>query len=255
MPVVTPPAKNYPSPLVSVEARIFNDAPEGKRMMPVEIDWGSMGGADFCVAINLQNNSTAPISQIIALSVDNSDCGADIRFVFPDTGETTTIPAYSPKTILEVFTNQLQFFVQAGFNNEVVENTDTTRFSILNFLPPPIAVPVTLEQNAAVDGNLSADGSTSYDLIAAGVNGTVESISVVRNSPITTTGFQRFNITDGDGQTLALGQFDATSGQSHNDVLLNLTGIHVRFTNGLKLTQSGANVGGSYCVNLYYRTP
>lgn len=255
MPYQVPPAVNYPSPLVALSTIYNRVPPDGSRMIPVEIDWGSMGGTSHCVAINLQNNATLNFSQIVALSVDNSDCGADVRFVFPDTGETTTIPAYAPKTIFEVFTNQTQFYVQAGLNNQVVESTDQTRFSIHNSLPPPVAVPITVEQETVAANNLAADGATAYNLIPAGINGTIESIQVLRTSPITTTGTQRFGLNDGAGHSIAVGQFDATTGQSHNDVLLSINPCHIRFSNGLTLTQSGANVGGSYCVNILYRQP
>lgn len=251
-----PPAVNYPNPLVALVARYLNPPREGNRMIPVEIDWGTMGGASHCVAINLQNNATLEFSQIIALAVDNSDCGADVRFVFPDTGETTTIPAGSPKTIIEVFTNQVQFFVVAGFNSETVLANDSTRFSIHNSLPPPISVPISVEQESAVFNAINADGATMTQLVPATVSGTLQGIQVLRTSPFANSGAQAFLIKDGTGKVITGGTFDSDSGTvSFDAIILDLNPMNVRFSQGLQMLQSGVNVGGKYCVNLLFRIP
>lgn len=255
MSLIIPPAKNYKNPTVALVARYQNPPREGNRMVPMEILWGDYS-PNYCVAVNLQNNATLEFSQVVALSVDNSDCGADVRFVFPDTGETTTIPAYSPKTIIEVFTNQVQFNIVAGFDNEIVLSGDTTRFSIHNSLPPPIAVPTTQEQNTISANNLPADGSTTNTILASTVNGTLEGLQVFRCSPFANLGTQMFVIQDGTGKVIAKGQFDTNNASNWFDgILIDLNPMSVRFSGGLTQHQSGTNVGGSYVITALYRTP
>lgn len=247
-----PPAKNYASPLVAVPTNYGDVPPEGAHLINCEILWGTMSSvADRCVNINLQNNATMNFSQISALSVDNSQCSTDIVFVFPDTGETTTFPAYSPKTILEVFTHQTQFFVVA----KGALATDVSRFSIHNTVPPPIAVPISVEQQVAAANNITADGATGAQVIPMTINGTIEAISVSRTGPIASANNQSFSIVDGALQVIAVGTFSSQAPQTVNVLLLNLTDIHVRFSGGLQFLQAGTNVGGFYAVNIYYRNP
>lgn len=252
MSVNLPPAVNYPSPLTAIPSILLDEPREGKKSIPVEIDWGSMGGTQQCVNFNLQNNATLEFSQICAISVDNSQCGMNVVFVWPDTSETTTIPAYAPKVIIPVFTRQTQFFV-VGSGKELTN--DVTTFSILNYCPPPGNVPFTVEQLAISSNNISATGAGTVNLLPSDVNGTVEAITITRHSPISTTGTQTWSIQDGDGTILFAGQFNAITGVAWNAVLLSLSAIHLRFSKGLTFSQSGTNVGGAYCINVIYRKP
>lgn len=247
-----PPAVNYPSPLVAVPVKWDKEPPEGSMLVNLQINWGTMGGANNCINVNMQNNATLNFSQIVALSVDNSQCAADITFVFPDTGETTTIPGYEPKVIVPVFTNQTQFFIQSPS----AQPEDSTNFSLLNTLPPPITVPVSEEQETVSFNNLAANGATAYTLIPGTVSGTVEGIHVLRTSPTASAGFQTFVILDGNSKVISGGQFDIASATADsNVVLLNLNPMHVRFNDGLFFDQGGVDVGGAYCVTILYRTP
>lgn len=247
-----PPARNYASPLVAVPTNYADSPTEGPHLINCEILWGTMStAADRCVNINLQNNAPMNFSQISALSVDNSQCSTDIVFVFPDTGETTTFPAYSPKTIIEVFTHQTQFFVVAPG----ALATDVSRFSIHNTVPPPIAVPISVEQQVAAANNITADGVTSAQLIPVTTNGTIEAISISRTGPIANAGNQQFVLLDGTNSVVAVGTFSTPADVGVNVLLLNLADIHVRFSGGLVFTQSGSNIGGFYAVNIYYRNP
>lgn len=251
MPLVIPPAVNYQSPLVAVPTRWQNEnPPEGPKMIPVEIDWNTMGGANNCVFINLQNNATLNFSQIVALAVDNSSCGGDIQFVFPDTTETVTIPAYSPKVIVPVFTNQTQFYV-LGIG---VASEDVTRFSIQNVVPPPIAVPTSQEQNAVSVSGVSVLATGLTQLVPATVNGTLETLQV---AVYMDGGTLVFDIEDGTGKVIAGGSVTESVGGFLNFVPVDLQDIRVRFQTGLKLNiVSNAGItAGTISVNLYYRTP
>lgn len=261
MPYQAPPAVNYPSPLVMIRDQTQNVRvpPEGYQMVPVEIDWGSMGGADHCVNIDLKQNSTAGFSQICGLSVDNSDCAADIRFIFPDTGETTTIPAYAPKTIIQVFTNNVQFWVQSGLNGQTVSSTDATRFSIHNTPPQPIAVPVTEAQLFANAAAIATSVGTTA-IVAAGKNGRLEAVDIMFQFPTSTDPAKTctWQLVDGDGNVIATGTVGSTSLNSLNvPGVFRVTNMAVPFVNGLnfKITASTIAPDGTASVNIYYRSP
>jgi len=254
MPTINvPSAKNYSVPLNAIPMVTAAEPREGNKLIPVQIDWADMASDQGAVYFNFQNNATLEISQIASLSIDNSACGSDIQFIFTDTSETTTIPAYAPKVIVPVFSNRQDFYVVAS---QFIREEDITRFSILNFLVPPTSVPFTVEQSTVAAENLAADGTTDHELIAPSIDGTILGIQVVRSSPFPNVGFQTFAIQDGTGAILFVGQFDnGTANSSGSAILLDLNPIHVRFLDGLSLTQTGVDIGGSYCVNLLYRTP
>jgi hypothetical protein len=250
MPINIPPAVNYQSPLNAVPTFFAQEPREGRKMIGCEIDWGVMGGDNNCVNLNLQNNATLEFSQIVTLSIDNSLCGADIEFIFPDTTESLSIPAYAPKCIVPVFTNQTQFFCWAPG----AIAGDVTRFSIHNSMPPPVTVPFTVEQQVLTNSNITADGSATVALLGASVNGTLEAIQIMRNGPVTTGGTQNYSIADGSGNLTINGQFSSQN-TTVNFVMLDLNPMHVRFTGGLNFMQSGANMGGKWVVNGLFRTP
>ena len=256
MPLQVPPAINYASPLVSIPATWTKDAPEGPRMIPCEIDWGSanMGGPNNCVNINIQNNATANFSQIVALSVDNSASGADVQFSFPDTSQTYVIPAYTPAVVLEVFTGSTQFFVSAP--NAIA--SDITRFAIHNALPPPIAVPVTQEQQSVVANNINAGVTATTQLVPLGTNGTIQDINVFAQlNQNATAGVVLFSFVDGTGKLIAGGQVGSDNAERKNTLALALSDIAVRFVNGLTFVVTATTIpaGSALAVNLYYRTP
>ena len=255
MALQVPAAKNYASPLVAVPVRWTLPPREGPKMIVCEIDWGTMGGPNNCVAVNLQNNAALEFSQIVALSVDNSQCGADVQFVFPDTAETLTVPAYNGKVIVPVFTNQVQFFVAAGIDSQVVEPADVTTFSIHNSVPPPIAVPPSAEQNIA-NVNAVDMGTASTQLIPAGVNGTLTGAQLSLAMNATNSGSGTWSLQDGTGKVIAQGGVQVSSGNKYNLTLISQPNMNVRFTNGVKLvcTQT-AVLGGTISGNLYYRIP
>jgi hypothetical protein len=245
MSLVLPPAVNYPNPLISVQSRWANAPVEGNRMIQCEVDWGSMGGSGAIknVAVQLSNNAEINFRQICALAVDNSQCGADVEFQFPDTGETLTIPAYSPKVICPVFTNATSFNVACGFDSELVESGDFTTFSIHNSVPPPIAVPTSQEQDTSAVAAIAGAASTTA-IIAAGINGTLNVVYVNYASPF--------------GGLPAAGQMGGGISSAWNVILANLSNVAFRFTNGVNLVQTvagGAAIGGAFNVVLGYRQP
>jgi hypothetical protein len=260
MTISPPPFVNYPNQLTSFPTRTGVTPPEGERMIQVEIDWGSMGGSQNCVFVNLQNNAVMNFSQIVSFSVDNSACGGDVQFIFPENSETLEIPAYIPKAIAEVFTSQTQFYVKG----QGVIAGDITRFTILNYLPPPVVVPTSQEQNTAVVSNISinAGGSGSTQIVPLGVNGTVEAISVFSNIGAGAASFVEAGWAIEDGETspkiLAGGTSGGTAGGTVGAQVYGLSNLSIRFVNGLVFdwtVLSGAATSGGFTVNVYYRTP
>ena len=256
MTLSVPPAVNYQSPLIAVPTR-WDQAPiEGSKIIPCEVDWGTMGGTNHCVSFNLQNNATLNFSQIVALSIDNSLCGSDIEFIFPDTTETLFIPAYAPKTIVPVFTNQTQFWLSCSN----AQSEDITRFSILNSMPPPVAIPTTQEQNAALQSDVTTASSgspSSTQIIPIGVNGTIENIFITYNIYANATGGSvSWALVDGNGKTVCKGYNFGNLNNWASGISFSLSDMRIRFQNGLSFNWSSQSVAaGASDINVFYRTP
>lgn len=258
MPLVLPPAVNYTTPLVSIPALWALRAipPEGPKLVPVEINWGTDAGADLAVNINMQNNAVLNFSRVVAISVDNSACAADVQFIFQDTSETTVIPAYTPKLIIEVFTNGTQFIIYAPNASD----TDVTRFSFHNVMPPPVAVPVTQTQNNATANNINIDktqGGVSTAIIAAGVNGIIEAFDAQAYLTNDSAKNARYELRDGTAKVVWSTQVVSSGLSDTFQAITDLTGLHVPFRNGLycHVVSSTLQTGSRGIFNLYYRTP
>jgi hypothetical protein len=252
MALTIPPAKNYIQTLVALPCIQEKEPSEGRMIVPVEIDWGSMGGPNNCVSFNLYGLAAQTISQICMISIDNSACGADVQFIFPDTQQTYTVPAYSPADTFPVFTNQTNFFV----SSPGALSSDTTRFGLLNFAVAPSEIPITqLQANVTTTSIAAAVGSTT--LIATGNNGTIEAFTINFALPTAAASFnQAVTLQDGSGNVLWGANVAGNTGGTVNMVLGSLTGVNKRFTNGLKLVQTGGTVtGATLDANVYYRTP
>lgn len=137
MALAQPLSVNYPSPLVMIPSDNQLEPVEGRALIPVEVLWGSMGGAGKSVSFNVQNNSAMNFSQISSLRVDNSASLAPVVFVFPDTLESITIAAGVKIALVSVFSNGKQFTVSAP----TAVGTDITRFHLLNFPVLPFVMP------------------------------------------------------------------------------------------------------------------
>lgn len=267
MPLNIPPAVKYANPIVSLpDPWAVTNPPEGPRLLPFEILWTAMGGAELCVEINFTGGgqgSPNDFSRCAALSIDNSGCGASVRFVFSDTGDTVTIPAYSPKVIVPVFSNAKSFFVMA--QGATVLPEDATRFIVHNTLPPPLAVPTSQEQNVAAIIGIECDGTTLTEILPAGTNGTLECGNIQFSSTINGTAFSTtgYTLQDGDGRVLgvmtwAMSGEEADANTPENAKVWDVSGVHLRFTNGLYIQQSTIygtlDVDQVYMnVSLYYR--
>ncbi len=251
MDIQVPNPINYPSPLVAVPSRVMFPPREGNKQIPCQINWSD--APDGCMLVNLGNNATLEFSQISAIKCDNSLCGATVTFVFPDTGETVAFPAYSPNTIIEVFSQQTQFYVVAAGPI----TPDVTRFQILNFLPPPVSVSVSTEQQTASASNVSAAAPLVVDLVAPGINGTLQALQVqfgVANAAGNSNA--AITVTDGNGKQIAYSAVFVKATEQTNTTIIDLSNINVRFQNGITLTVAGLGIAsGEFNANAFYRFP
>lgn len=257
--VTIPAAVNYSEQWVSNPSKLFQDPPEGKREINFEVPWATQGGSNNAVSFNVGSGSVAPISQINSLAIDNSDCGMDVRFIFPDSGYTVTIPAGALNVIIPVFSNATQFILAATINNETEEPKDVTRFIVLNYVPPPIAVPPTTSQSIGAQGFQNVDGSTTLTIISASdalyANGSLLAV-VFRYSGLTTAaGAVQFKLVDGAGRNLYWFEIAVANATIYNVELANLNPVDFRYSGGLFLQQSGPNIGGQVAYTLPVRLP
>lgn len=264
MPLTIPVSRNYPSPLTAIPSLMQDEPIEGRKQIPAEIIWGTaagqMGGTTKTVAFNLQNNATLEFSQISTLKVDNSKCGADVQFIFPDTSEVLTIPAYCPLAVVPVFSNSKQFYVTAL--NSV--NGDTTRFQALNYQLPPVDIPVSTGQsitsNGTFDFPMNAGGTALF--VAATISGTITNVSIFASAiKMAAAGRQVGVLLDGGGNILwevnvALAAV-ADDTRALNVLAASMGGLNIHFSGGLLFGSAAGGavpVGGNWNVNVQYRT-
>lgn len=250
MPLIVPPFSQYQGPLFPLRGLWNKRPPEGDYFVNAEIDWGTANTS--AIQFALSGNSPVALSQIVALYVDNRRCGVDCDFLFPDSGFLLTVPAHA-QGLFPVLTNALMFYVigQGAALNDV------TIVQILNSLPPPIPlVPSTQQNSVSVTGiNALANGTTA--LVPVAISGTLNTLSVsVDLTAGATAGTVQLSVVDGTGAVLWANFFGVPASTTIN-VPINLTGLSVRFRNGLSLVVAlSTNLTvGAVDVNTYYTTP
>lgn len=245
MPLTIPPFNQYQSPIVPLRGLWNSAPPEGDRFVSAEIDW-LVTTTQQAVQFAISANSPVAFSQIVALAVDNSRCGSDVDFVFSDSGFVLTVPAHE-QCVAPVFTNALMFYVIG----QSAAAGDVTAFSVLNSMPPPIMVAPPSGQNHAVVGAIAvANGSTP--IVPPPTSGMLNTISM---SIAMTAGVAAVVLQDGLGRSIWGQTFELPTGASQT-FLVNLTGLNVRFVNGLSCVVSGVTAtGGPIDVNVYFTTP
>jgi hypothetical protein len=243
VPIVVPPFVQYQTPLFPLRG-LWNSPPvEGDRFVSAEINWGVTTKAGNAVQFDLSGNSPVAFSQIVAFSVDNSQCASDVEFLFPDSGYVLNVPAYN-QGVYPVFTNALMFYATAAVANV----GDRTVFQVLNSMPPPVAIQPTQLQTVASVAAISLTASGNTQLIPATVSGTIKamSISAEVGSSATVAGFF---IQDGNGSNLWSALLNVTE-------YFSVMPIEVRFFNGLKAVVSGTSItSGQVNANIYYTVP
>ena len=246
MPLTIPPFSQYQGQLVPLRG-LWNKAPaEGDYFINAEIDWGSANTQ--AVQFSVSGNSPVALSQIVALYVDNRRCGVDCDFLFPDSGFLLTVPAHA-QGLFPVLTNALMFYAIATG----AAGADVSILQILNSLPPPIPLlPSSAQNSAAVVGIAMVNGATV--LVPAGISGTLNTLSLSL-ALVGGPGNVTLELQDGTGAILWANGFTATAGQVI-DMPIELTGLSVRFVNGLRFVIVGlAGITGAIDANVYYTAP
>jgi hypothetical protein len=247
VPLSIPAFAQYQAPLFPLRG-LWNSSPkEGDKQINVEIDWGTFG-ATSCVQFALSGNSPVALSQIVALYVDNSRCGADVSFIFPDTSFQVTIPAHT-QGLVPVLSNALMFYA----SSPGAAVGDTTIAQICNSMPPPIPLTPSSTQQHVSGTGISLSTVATTPLVPAGVNGTLTALSL--NFNITTAGGVIVSIRDGAGNSIWSDSINVTTVPT--TIPINLSGLNLRFVNGLNfvVTTTTFTAGPVVTVNAYYTTP
>lgn len=249
-----PPAMNIGFIPPMVPSIMFKAPKEGPGAITFNVDWSIplAKGLD-AMNVNLQNQATLEFSQICGLIVDNSNCGSDLDFIFPDTDVTVSVPAYAPYTVLQVNTQQVQFFIRAL---EPIAG-DLTHFSVLNYAPSPVAVPVFTQQQSAVASSITIDGTAVTQLVPASVSGSLRAFNISAAWVDAAADFNNlFVLRDGTGRTIWAGNLAGDMANDGQIVLSDMSNLNIRFQGGLQLIQSGGfTVNGTIDANIYYRVP
>lgn len=256
---LVPPAVNYPTPLIAIPSNSQDQPREGRQQVAIDCLWGTMGGTTKTIAINLQNNAVLNFTQISSLKIDNSNSGADVDFIFTDTGEIITIPANTPLCVVPVFSNALQFYVSCP--NATPE--DETRFIVLNYALDPADV------NTSLAGSFSGSGTAVWiapgpvitniipsTIAGVAVNGTLQNliIAVSYLTTFTVNSFGQFQLRDGQGNVFIpawkLGVSSNITQIQVSQVVLQIDNANIRFRSGL-IIEFDVLVGwnGSYNMN------
>lgn len=110
IPIAIPASVPYNGSLQGYPTKFLKKAPEGPKVVSLQIDFAVNGGPNNCVAVNLNVLNVPPLSQIAAIWVDNSSNNFATEIVFQDTGFRVTVPPLTGE-FHPVLTNYLSFVV------------------------------------------------------------------------------------------------------------------------------------------------
>jgi hypothetical protein len=235
MPLIIPPSKNYPSPLVTQKSLSHDRPIEGRKQIACEILWGSMGGPNRCVSLNVaaQGAAAQGFSQISMLKVDNSGNSCDVTFIFPDTQETIVIPLQTPFALVPVMSNSLQFFVSSP-NTSV---KDITRFQILNYVCTPTTVKWDTPNCFAASITTVWVNAVQFDqLIPAGTYGILQNLyfETTKANSSATDAVGNWDLFDGEGNLIFNG-YKANGAAAGNLFRSATVWTPIRFHDGLAM--------------------
>ena len=249
MPLTVPPFTQFQAPLFPLRG-LWNRPPvEGDQFVNAEIDWASY--STQAIQFALSGNSPVAISQIVAVYVDNRRCGVDCDFQFPDSGFLLTVPART-QVLAPVLTNALMFYAIATG----ASGADTTIVQILNSLPPPIPLVASQAQNSVTVTGVNALANGTTPVIPAAVSGTLNTISLSITLASTAGGSVQLELDDGTSTRIWANFFNVPANTTLN-IPVDLTGLNVRFRNGLNLVVVGSTglTVGTVAVNVFYSSP
>lgn len=235
----------YQQPVVPLRGLWNNAPPEGPYFVNFTLPWGSL--AQPAVQFSLSGNSPVALSQIVALSVDNSRCGSDVDFLFPDSGFVLTVPAHN-QGVFPVFTNALMFYAIASGAG----SGDLTVFQALNGMPPPVAVQPSEVMNHVSETGIPLHQATNATIVVLPppTSGLLTGFSIMWGSSTDSSPSANLDLVDGTSKILWAGTINTTNGQ------INVNPLNVRFTQGISIGILGSDYStGTIFVNLYYTSP
>lgn len=243
-----PPNVPYQPPLFPIRGLWNRKPPEGDRVVPVEIDWGSQSVS--CVKFDA-GNSTSPFSQLVAMTVDNTNNGSDIEIIFLDSGFQFVVAAYAQPVAVPIFTNGLSFYV----NCPNASANAVTRLFMHNSLPPPVQPAITQQQQFFSQAGGINLASIMASLIAAGIDGTLTgfNISVIYTTTAAVNG-DYLHLNDGAGHVLWGGAVSAPNTTS-GTYTFSQSGLRIPFRNGLSIVQAVTAMTGTVYPNVFYGVP
>jgi hypothetical protein len=225
VPITIPPFNQYQAPVVPLRG-LWNVKPqEGDRFATFEVDW-MVTTTERAVQIAFSANSPVAFSQIVALCVDNRRSGYDVDFVFPDSNFTITVPAHN-QSVFPVFTNALMFYVIA--QSGVVAGNITV-FQVLNSMPPPISINPTSSQTADAVNGVELNAGNTAQVVPDTVSGSINGFIITLTFAGSTTA--ELQLVDGTGAVLWA---DTAAGVDGTNQVINISGLNVRFVNGVSL--------------------
>jgi hypothetical protein len=133
---------------------------------------------------------------------------------------------------------------------------DITVFQICNSMPPPIPISPSAAQNHANVSGILLQTNATTPIVAAGISGTLNTLSIMATAS-SPAGGGAASLTLIDGASKIVWQTELALGASATQTIpINLTGLSLRFANGLNLIVGASSFSGDYVVvNVYYSTP
>jgi hypothetical protein len=246
--VVPPNVKPYTDNIQARPSYLVDKPHEGRMQVNVAIDWSLGTGFSF----NLANPSPQGFSKVAALFCDNINCASDVTFIWPDTQIEVTVPANS------------QGLYPAGVGTAFVVSAptggagDTTFVQFFNYYPYPVAVTKSVFQTAALANGINATVTGLTTILPTTINGVLQSASVTARILGGASNTQiNFTVQDGTGAAIMKSGFYGQSNAANNAVVVNSTGINVKFRQGLVFNVTSVvnapNAGSVFDFNGYYR--
>lgn len=254
-------AVNYTGVLNALPSILREPDPTGvgDRYVPFGINWGTDGGANNAVLIDLSNGGVQPMGQIAALWVDNNGNNQDTSFLFIASQTRVTVPARSAEMV-PVPTGDIRFYVVSPG----AAAGDNTFGAMFNFMPPPVALAETAFTASAVPGTVvSMTAASNNQLLPLGANGVVTDVdlscfNIVAGAAAGQIQWQLIDGSTPSAKFIAYGTITVRNGVTYDNMfgVYRMPNLNVPFHNGLVF---GVNVtgtapaSGSFSVNVYTR--
>lgn len=225
--------------------------------LPCEIDWGSSGGSGV-TAPGVQLNIGAQLTNqnfgvLQSLYVNNNESSVDVSFIAPETQFKLDVPA-GGSGIFPFLSLAGNFYIVPGAGAGAA---DKTFFTCLNFYPPPVAIEKNFFSTAAAQAGVALTAGTT-NLIAAGINGTLEGLAVTGSAENGANYTGTITIEDGAGNLIFSASIGTVSGNTNVIIFpfIDQGGINLRFVNGVKIvvavTSGGAPAGYFNVMGFYH---